>query len=216
MMPFICVSFGGELHFLISWTLWRLARERRHLKPPWFLILSADNQIDRCLPRTCSPLLHLYPAQRWAHAVHPALQSDYLDQAISRGRLRHWVVKGSSVSQISQDLDTSNWDFMAYFLRDSKKLRPVPPQAEFPQGWGWKKMFSGFIWFLVALRAFGFCFFSSRSSSFSIKVPFFFCLFVSFGRQSNCGGFGSSDRWRRIPINFPFLSLRRNSFCAHA
>lgn len=165
MMPFICVSLGGT-------TLSNLpdsVKPCQGAAPPktplisYFICGQPNRSLStlHLLPPTRS---HLYPAQRWVHAVHPALQSDYLDQAISRGRLRHWVVKGSSVSQISQDLDTSNWDFMAYFLRDFEKLCPILPRAEFPRGSGWKKMFSGFIWFLVALRAFLFFFHHVRAA----------------------------------------------------
>lgn len=85
-----------ELHFLISWTPWRLSREWCHIKPPWFLILSVDNQIDRCLPYTCSPRSST-PKEIGPHC--PSCSPIRLFRpGYFRGRMRHWVFKHFSVS----------------------------------------------------------------------------------------------------------------------
>lgn len=160
-------------------------RVRPH-KTPWFLILSVDNQIDRHVPRTC-PLpipFPLHPPKRWAHAVHPALQSRLFRPGYFMGRMRHWVVKRSTVSPRDKCKKALKFPrTLTHVIEISwpifSEIRNLAflPWAVFPQGSKWKKLFSSFICF-CCFKDF---FFLSRWSSFLIKVPFYM-----FGSQSEC------------------------------
>lgn len=105
----------------------------------------------------------------------------FLKPGYFRRRMRHSVVKRSSVSsrdkrgkeeeksiEISQDLDTSNWDFMPYFPGDPN-LHSSLQKVVFPWGLRWKKMCSA----VIGLEVFSF--FLNTVCLKIMKIFIYFC-----------------------------------------
>lgn len=162
MMPFVWFFFGGggtPLSNLLDCVMG--CRGAVPHKTSWFLILSVDNRIDHCLPRTCCPLPLPFTAEgkgpRCPARSPITLYGNRLFQGVKNRVVKHsadsprdWFKKNKNKKdiEISRNPDTYNWDFMPCFLTDPKPHSVLLQSKYFPEEWDERKCFSGFIWFL--------------------------------------------------------------------
>lgn len=151
----LCLFFW-EIHFLISWTLWRLAREYGHIKPLDFLFYLWTTKSIVMSPAPAHSLLPaplLYTLQKDGPTLSILLSNqDYLDQAISWGE---WGTGWSSTPQCLRESVKEIPRTLTHLIEISwpisSEIRNLAflPWAVFPQRSKWKKLFSSFICFLL-------------------------------------------------------------------
>lgn len=151
MMPFVCF-LGNSLSNLLD-SVKACQRVWPHKNPLIsYFICGQPNRSSSSLHLLHTPFPGTPPKKDRPTLSFLLSNQDYLDQAISCGEwgTGQMLLSVSKSIEISQDLDVSNWDFMAYFLRDPKACF-VLLWAVFPQGSRWKKLFSSFICFFFLL-----------------------------------------------------------------